>query len=244
LADVKGKTVMVTGASEGLGLALALAFAEAGASVSICARRLRPLADVRKRIEACGTPCVAEPLDITDEGAVRDWIRRTERELGSPDVLINNASVLGDRTLLQTVPIAVWRETIDTNLTGTLIVTQGVLPGMLTKRSGSIVMVSSGAAIPPRQKWSAYAVSKSAVEALSLNFAEELRGTGVRVNVVDPGAMRTGMRAAAYPAEDPERLKPPTSIAPLFLWLASDDSASVTGTRIAAEQWMEDVVGR
>lgn len=244
MADVTGRVVMVTGGSEGLGLALALAFAEAGAAVSICGRRRAPLKAARERIVEHGVACVARALDVSDEEAVRRWVENTEEELGPPDALINNASLLGERVLLQDYPIHTWRETIDVNLTGTLIATQAVLPAMLAKRSGTIVAISSGAARPPRERWGAYAVSKSAVEALALNLAEELRGSGVRVNVVDPGAMRTGMRAAAYPAEDPGRLRRPASLAPLFLWLASEKSAAVTGTRIDAAEWMEDVAGR
>jgi NAD(P)-dependent dehydrogenase (short-subunit alcohol dehydrogenase family) len=244
VADVEGKVVMVTGGSSGLGLSLALAFAEAGALVSICARDNPPLARARERILGVSDRCLAMPADITDEDAMRDWVRRTTEELGEPDALINNASVLGERLALQDYPIGDWRHTMDVNVTGTLIATQAVLPGMTRRRSGSIVTVSSGAAVPPRVRWGAYAVSKAAVESLTLNLAEELRGTGVRANVVDPGALRTEMRAAAYPAEDPARVKDPSSIAPLFLWLASAESAAVNASRIIAEEWLEEVVGR
>jgi NAD(P)-dependent dehydrogenase (short-subunit alcohol dehydrogenase family) len=235
---------MVTGGSEGLGLSLALAFAEAGAALSICGRRRGPLEEAKKKVLESGGACVAHALDVSDEEAVHRWAERTEVELGPPDALINNASLLGERVLLQGYPIHSWRETIDVNLTGTLIATQSVLPGMLAERSGSIVIVSSGAARAPRERWGAYAVSKSAVETLALNLAEELRGSGVRVNIVDPGAMRTGMRAAAYPSEDPGRVRQPASLAPLFLWLVSKESSGVTGTRIDAAEWMEEVTGR
>ncbi len=244
MADVEGKVVMVTGGSAGLGLALALAFAEAGALVSICAREEPALKKARERILGLTDHCVAVAADVTDEDRMRDWVRQTAEALGDPEVLINNASILGERLALQDYPVENWRCTMDVNVTGTLIATQAVLPGMVRRRTGSIVTVSSGAAIPPRVRWGAYGVSKAAVESLTLNLAEELRGTGVRANVVDPGAMRTEMRAAAYPAEDPGRLKDPSSIAPLFLWLASAESGQVTASRIVAEEWLEEVVGR
>lgn len=244
MADVEGKVVMVTGGSAGLGLALALAFAEAGALVSICARKEPPLRKARERILELSDRCVAVAADVTDEGAMRDWVLLTSEELGEPDALVNNASVLGERLAIQDYPVEDWRHTMDVNVTGTLIATQAVLSGMVRRRTGSIVTVSSGAAVPPRVRWGAYGVSKSAVESLTLNLAEELRGTGVRANVVDPGAMRTEMRAAAYPAEDPRRVKDPSSIAPLFLWLASAESGQVTASRIVAEEWLEEVVGR
>jgi NAD(P)-dependent dehydrogenase (short-subunit alcohol dehydrogenase family) len=202
------------------------------------------LAEAEKLIAGRGVPCLAEALDITDEHAVRGWVDRATARLGTPDVLINNASVLGERTELLEYPLRSWRRTIEVNLTGTLVVTRAVLPGMVERRSGSVVMVSSGAARPPRERWGAYAVSKSAVETLTLNLAAELRESGVRLNIVDPGAMRTGMRAAAYPGEDPDQLKEPALIAPLFLWLAGDQSREVTGTRIVAEKWMAEQAGR
>src|SRR5690554_1975855 len=109
---------------------------------------------------------------------------------------------------------------------------------MLPAGNGSIINVSSGAAIPPRPGWGAYAVSKYALEGFSRNLAAELEGSGIRVNIVDPGAMRTDMRAAAYPDEDPGTLKEPEAIAPLFLWLAGDGSQGTTGQRFQADEWL------
>jgi NAD(P)-dependent dehydrogenase (short-subunit alcohol dehydrogenase family) len=117
--------------------------------------------------------------------------------------------------------VAEWRRTLEVNLTGAFLVTRAVLPHLRAAGAGSIINVSSGAALPPRRSWGAYAVAKQALDGLSLNLAAELEGSGIRVNVVDPGSMRTPMRAAAY----------------LFLWLASDASAGVTGRRLRADEW-------
>jgi NAD(P)-dependent dehydrogenase (short-subunit alcohol dehydrogenase family) len=234
---------MITGGSEGLGLALALGFAEEGASVSICARSRDPLETARRSVAALGRPCVAEALDVTDQAAVTRWQRRTAEEIGHPDVLINNASLLGLRVPLREYPLDSWRRTIDVNLTGTLIAMQAVLPGMAANGGGSIINVSSGAAVPPRIRWGAYAVSKAALEGLSINLAAELQETGVRVNLVDPGAMRTAMRADAYPDEDPRLLKEPSALLPLFLWLAGPRSQGVSGQRIVADEWRAQVDG-
>lgn len=124
------------------------------------------------------------------------------------------------------------------NLNGTFNVTRAVAPLMVGAGSGSVINVSSGASLPPRVNWGAYAVSKAAVDAFSYNLAAELNGSGVRVNIVDPGAMRTSMRADAYPAEDPTTLKEAESIVPLFLWLATDRSRGVTGQRFQADEWL------
>jgi len=238
MTDIAGRVVMITGGSEGLGMALALAFAEAGSAVSICARDPEAVSRAGDRIAATGAPFVAEVSDVSDEAAVARWVERTQRELGDPRVLINNASVLGLRVRLDHFPLAEWHRVLDVNLTGALAVTQSVLPAFARLGGGSVINVSSGAATPPRVEWGAYAVSKTALEAMSLNLAEELKASGIRVNIVDPGPMRTGMRAAAYPREDPASLSPPSRIAELFLWLASDSSDGVTGRRIVAAEWL------
>jgi NAD(P)-dependent dehydrogenase (short-subunit alcohol dehydrogenase family) len=230
---------MITGASRGLGAALAMEFASAGARVSACARDSQAVVALRERLRRSGFTSVVEQADVGDPASVESWMKRTIAEFGAPSVLINNASILGRRDDLANYPITVWREVLDTNLTGALIAIQAVLPAMMQARSGAIVNVSSGAALPPRRAWGAYAISKSALETLSLNLAAELRTTGIRVNLVDPGAMRTEMRAAAYPEEDPESVKHPASIAPLFLWLASESSSGVTGERFRAEEWLD-----
>jgi NAD(P)-dependent dehydrogenase (short-subunit alcohol dehydrogenase family) len=238
-AGVQGKVVMITGASQGLGAALANAFGAAGAKLSICSRTKSDIVDVGRRVSTLGASCLAQAVDLRDEKAVRNWVERTAAELGTPDVVINNASVLGPRLPLIDYPLDEWRPVVESNLDGAFFVTRSVLPAMTRRGRGSIINVSSGAALPPRPNWGAYAVSKAALEALSLNLAAELAGTGVRVNIVDPGAMRTSMRAAAYPHEDPVRLKEPGSISSLFLWLASDESAAVTGQRFSASEWLK-----
>jgi len=238
LQFLAGTVVAVTGASRGLGAALARTFAHAGARLSLCARDGGALREVRDSVEAIGAECVARAADVTIASDVDEWITMTEEILGAPEVLINNASILGPRLPLAQYPLEEWRAVLEVNLTGTLIATQRVLPAMLQRGEGAIVNVSSGAAIPPRTRWGAYAVSKTALEGLSLNLARELEGSGVRVNVVDPGSMRTRMRAEAYPEEDPSGLKEAARVSPLILWLAGRAAADVTGRRFQADEWI------
>ena len=169
---------------------------------------------------------------------MRSWVERTRHELGPITGLINNASILGPRHALIDFDLGEWREVLEVNLTGCLNTSQAVLPEMIGQRKGWIINVSSGASLPPRVNWGAYAVSKAAVDALSQNLAAELAGTGVRVNVVDPGPMRTGMRSAAYPEEDPTTLRAPSDVVPVFLWLAAGDGTLLTGERISAVSWL------
>jgi NAD(P)-dependent dehydrogenase (short-subunit alcohol dehydrogenase family) len=238
MADgIEGTGVLITGASRGLGAALALAFAARGARVSLCARREAALRATADAVRARGAECLVRAVDVADETAVAAWVEETARAFGPPGALINNASVLGPRVPLAEYPSRLWREVLDVNLTGAFHCARAVLPHMLRRGAGSIVNVSSGAAVPPREDWGAYAVSKQALEGFSLNLAAELRGSGVRVNIVDPGSMRTSMRAAAYPEEDPATVKDPARAAGLFLWLAGEESREVTGERFRADDW-------
>jgi len=235
--DLSGRTVLITGASRGLGAALAIRFAQAGARLGICARDASALERVASAVRDAGADCLATGCDVGDAAEVDRWVRSAEERLGAPAVLVNNASVLGPRVPLAEHDVDEWRRTIEVNLTGAFLATRAVLRPMLGAGGGSIINVSSGAAIPPREAWGAYAVSKHALEGFSLNLAEELAGTGVRVNIVDPGAMRTEMRAEAYPDEDPLTLKTPEDRTGVFLWLASDDAANVSGQRFRADDW-------
>lgn len=228
---------MITGASRGLGRALAEAFAAAGWRLVLCARGRGDLETLAGGLEGAGGEVEWAALDVADEAAVGELVARSERRFGGVDVLINNASILGHRGGLADQPIDGWRKVLEVNLTGALVATRAVLPGMRARGGGSIISVSSGVGDRPRAGWGAYAVSKAALEAMTWNLALEERETGIRANVVDPGAMRTEMRQSAYPAEDPETLPEPEEITPVFLWLASDESAAVSGERFRAQEW-------
>jgi len=235
--DLAGRTVLITGASRGLGRALAAAFAGAGARLALCARSADLLTGLARKLAAAGAEVEAAGADVARKDEMAPFIRRVEDRWGAIDVLINNASILGTRTPLADFPIEEWRTVIDVNLNGVFVVTRLVLPGMLRAGRGSIVNVTSGVGNVPRARWGAYAVSKWAVEALTWNLALELRDTPIRVNAVDPGSLRTAMRHAAYPEEDPARQTEPERITPVFLWLASDDSRGVSGQRFRAQEW-------
>lgn len=232
-----GSAVMITGASRGLGRALAEAFAAAGWRLVLCARGRRDLGTLAGELQEAGAEVEWAAVDVADESAVGELVSRAEARFGAVDVLINNASILGHRGGLADQPIDGWRAVLEVNLTGALVATRAVLPGMRASGGGSIINVSSGVGDRPRAGWGAYAVSKAALEALTWNLALEERETGIRANVVDPGAMRTEMRRAAYPAEDPETLPEPEKITPVFLWLGSDESAAVSGERFRAQEW-------
>lgn len=228
---------MITGASRGLGSALARAFVGDGAGVVLCARGAADLERLAGELEGQGGGVEWAAADVRDAAAMAELVGRAERRLGGIDALVLNASVLGGRVPLGDQPLEEWRTVLDVNVTGALVAVQAVLPGMRRRRRGSIISVSSGVGDRPREEWGAYAVSKWALEALTWNLALEERENGIRANVVDPGRMRTEMRRAAYPEEDPDTLPEPGAVTPVFLWLASDESIGTTGERFRAQEW-------
>ncbi len=234
--QLKNKVAMITGGASGLGAGLARRFAEEGAAVSICGRRVAALDRVCYEIGQAGGRCLSVEADITRPDDVRKWIELTVAEFGAIDVLVNNASILGERVSAEDYPLDTWREVLEVNLTGAFLCAQAVAPH-LRETQGSLINVSSGVGDHGRPYWGAYCVSKNGLEALSELMAGELEQTGVRVNTVDPGSMRTSMRAAAYPDEDPETLPHPYEITDVFVYLASDRSAGVTGNRFRAKEF-------
>lgn len=235
--DLTGETVLVTGASRGLGAALARAYAGAGAAVVLCARGRDALDAVASELEAGGAAVLARAADVSRPDQVASLVQAANERLGPVTALVNNASVLGSRAPLRDQALDEWRTVLEVNLTGCLVPIQATLPAMRERGAGSIINVTSGVGNRPRANWGAYAVSKWAVEALTWNLAEEEREAGVRVNAVDPGSMRTAMRRAAYPQEDPSAPAPPSSVTGVFLWLVSASARDVTGRRFRAAEW-------
>jgi NAD(P)-dependent dehydrogenase (short-subunit alcohol dehydrogenase family) len=237
---LNGRVVLITGGSQGLGAELARAFADAGARVAICARDQEMLDEVSAAIVSRGGECLALPADVTREAQVRRWVDAAFTRWGRIDVLVNNASLLGPRAPFTEYPLAEWRRVVDVNLNGAAIATSCALPYLLRVERAAILNVSSGAAVPPRRSWGAYAVSKTALDAFSANLAAELATTNVRVHTVNPGALRTSMRASAYPEEDPRTIKPPAAATAVFLWAATSPPDLRSGERLDADDFRAD----
>lgn len=233
---LQGKVAMISGGSKGLGADLARRFVEEGANVSLCARHPEGAADLATELRAGGGQCLVIGCDVTDEAEVASWVAATVAEFGRVDVLVNNASVLGARAPIAEYPADVWRTVIDVNLTGAFLVAKACIEP-LSDAGGSMIHISSGVGDHGRPNWGAYCASKNGLEALSEMLAGELVEAGVRSNAVDPGAMRTVMRAEAYPDEDPAGVPTPYQISDVFVYLASDEAAGVTGQRLRARDF-------
>jgi NAD(P)-dependent dehydrogenase (short-subunit alcohol dehydrogenase family) len=232
---LQGKVALVTGASQGLGKALALSFAAEGASVVINSRREEGVRPVAQEIEAKGGEVLALAADVSEAADVERLVGTTVERFGRVDVLVNNAGVLGPRVEIEEYPEDEWRRVIDANLTGPFLVSKAAIPHM--PEGASIVNVVSGVSVEGRSGWGAYSVSKFGVEGLTQILAAELADRGIRANAVDPGGMRTEMRAAAYPEEDPMTRVTPEENTAVFLYLASDKSKDVTGKRFKAQEF-------
>jgi NAD(P)-dependent dehydrogenase (short-subunit alcohol dehydrogenase family) len=232
-----GKVALITGGSHGIGKAVAAAYAAEGAKVFICARNAGDLASAVDDIRRTGGEVFGLAGDVAEPEHVRNIVDATVQRFGVIDVLVNNASLLGPRSGIVDYPYSAWREVMRVNVDGPFLMTQAVVRTMLPRSAGSIINVSSGVGRVGKALWGAYSPSKFAVEGFTQMLAQELDGTGIRVNALNPGATRTAMRAAAYPGEDPLTLPRPEELAPAFVYLASDQSLTVTGKSLDARDW-------
>ena len=234
-ALLKDKVALITGASQGLGRALALAFAREGARVVVNARSEDSVRPVAGEVEDAGAEVLAVAADVSKGADVERLVGESVERFGKIDVLVNNAGLLGPRVAIEDYPEDEWRRIIDANLTGPFLVSKAAIPYL--SDGASIINVVSGVSVEGRAEWGAYSVSKFGMEGLNQILAAELAERGVRVNAVDPGGMRTDMRAAAYPEEDPKTRITPEENTAVFLYLASDESKGVTGERFKAQEF-------
>jgi len=236
---LKGRAILITGAGSGLGRALAIECARAGASVILSGRNGAKLDRVYDEIEAMGAPQPAiAVLDLAIATAVDyDGLARViGEEFGKLDGLVHAAGLLGDRTPLEQYDVPTWCKVLHVNLTAPFILTQVLLPNLRKSEDASIIFVSSGVVKQSRPFWGAYAVSKTGLESVRSMLSEELEGeTNIRVNSVNPGRMRTAMRAAAYPAEDPNTVPTAESVSGPFLYLLSARGRGIDGRFIDAQ---------
>jgi NADP-dependent 3-hydroxy acid dehydrogenase YdfG len=187
---LSGTVALVTGASSGIGEATALALAAAGASVAIGARRKDRLEELATRLRNDGATVLTLDLDVTDEQSCADAVRRTRDELGDLDILINNAGVMLLGTIVGADPED-WRRMLSTNVLGVLYMTHAAIDGMVEQGSGDIVNMSSVAGRTARKGAGVYNASKWAVNAFSESLRQEVTGRGVRISLVEPGAVST-----------------------------------------------------
>jgi NAD(P)-dependent dehydrogenase (short-subunit alcohol dehydrogenase family) len=239
-ALLKGRVILITGAGSGLGRALAIGCARAGASVILSGRNSAKLDRVYDEIESldgAAQPAIAA-LDLAAATAVEyDALARTiDTEFGKLDGLVHAAALLGDRTPLEQYDVPMWCKVLHVNLTAPFILTQVMLPALRKSADASVIFVSSGVVKQARPFWGAYAVSKAGLESVRAMWFEELEGeANIRFNSVNPGRMRTAMRASAYPAEDPNTVPTAESVTGPFLYLLSERGRGIDGQFVDAQ---------
>ncbi len=257
-----GKQAIITGANQGLGLAIARKFLLAGADLMICARNASMLQDALAElahIASAGQKIVARVADVSLDSDVHDVVAQTLKLLGGCHILVNNAGVYGPKGEIESVDWADWMKAIEINVYGSVLMSRAVLPHFKAQAYGKVIQLSGGGATNPLPRISAYAVSKAAIVRYAETLAEEVRGTGIDVNSIAPGALNTRMLDEILQA-GPKKVgqafyersvkqkeiggAPLDKGADLALFLASSASDGITAKLISAvwddwEHWSE-----
>ena len=235
-----GRVILVTGAAAGIGQAAALAFAQHGATLVLLDRQEKTLAQTYDAIEQAGG---AQPaiivLDLAKASPEHyETLRQQlEREFGRLDGLLHNAAELGELAPLELYNLELWSKVFTVNVHASLLLTRACLPLLRKSQDASIIFTTADVGRKGRAYWGAYGVTCFALEGLMQTLAEELEvNTNIRVNSLDPGPVRTAMRAHAYPAENPAGLPEPTTIMTRYLYLMGPDSKGVSGKAYSAQQ--------
>lgn len=217
---LKDRIAVVTGGSRGIGRAVANALAREGAHVVLVARNVGALEEADDEIRAAGGVATLVPLDLADGDKVDNLGPTLYQRWGQVDILVGNAGILGPLSPLGHIPAEDWNRVLAINLTANWRLIRALDPLLRRSDAGRAIFVTSGASSGRHAYWGPYAVSKAGLEALVKTYANELQDTQVRVNLVNPGATATAMRARAFPGENPDSLLKPADIAERFVELA------------------------
>jgi len=227
---LEGRVALVTGATRGIGRAIALGLAKAGAHVIATGRTQGALEELDDEIrQAVGDRATLVPLDLREGDGVDRLGGVIHQRWGKLDILVGAAGLLGVTTPIGHLDPGVWDQVLAVNLTANYRLIRSMDPLLRAASAGRALFITSGAARRPRAFWGAYAASKAGLEALAATYADEVEHTQVRVAVLNPGPMRTQMRARAFPGEDPASLPAPDEIVPLVLQLVRPDLTPPTG---------------
>ena len=259
ILSLEGKVAIITGASRGLGFEIARRYLQAGASVVISARNSELLTQAGEQLSAeltAGSSIEPVAADLTDPGSAERIAGFATERFGRIDILVNNAGVYGPMGPVETVSWPDWLRTMEINLFASIRLCMAALPAMKRRKSGKIIQLSGGGATRPMPNFTAYAASKAALVRFTDTLAEEVRGFGIDVNAISPGAMNTGMldEVLAAGAEKVGKgyfdnairqkesggagLEPGANLA---LFLASEASNGITGKLVSAlwDRWTD-----
>jgi NAD(P)-dependent dehydrogenase (short-subunit alcohol dehydrogenase family) len=236
--QLNGRLALVTGASRGLGRAVALAFAREGAQVIICGRAEGALEEVDDEIRSVGGKATILKLDLRAGDRIDQLGPTLYQRFGKLDIFVASAGILGPLSPLPHVTAEAWSAVIDINLNANWRLIRTLDPLLKISDAGRAIFVTSGAAAGDTAYWGPYAVSKAGLQTLATTYAAECATTRIQVSVINPGPVRTAMRAKAFPGEDPLTLPAPEEVAPLFVDLALP-SAALNGEVVSFKAWKQ-----
>ncbi|VBB69137.1 Oxidoreductase, short-chain dehydrogenase/reductase family [invertebrate metagenome] len=222
---LEGRVALVTGASRGIGRAVARRFAAEGATVVAVARTKSALEELDDeiRVTSSHNQAVLVPQDLADHARIDQMALAVYQRFGRLDVLVGNAAMLGPLGPMQHITPQDWAHIIGVNVTANFHLLRSFDPLLRQSDAGRAIFVTSGVTTGIFPYWGAYAISKAALEMMVKIYANEVSQTRLRVNLLDPGTVRTRMRAHAFPGEDPNRLPLPESVTDSFVALASPE---------------------
>ncbi len=221
-----GKAALVTGASRGIGRAIAKALALQGAQVVALARTKGGLEELDDELKALGVQMSLLRLDLREGGQIDALGPTLYERFQRLDIFVGNAGLLGPLSPLGHISEADWSQTLNINVTANWRLLRTLDPILRLSPAGRVLFMTSGAAQNCRAYWGPYSVSKAALEALAKTYAHEVQSTPIRVNLLNPGRLRTRMRAKAYPGEDENTVPPPEAIVPLALSLLTEETTA------------------
>ena len=227
---LEGRIALVTGASRGIGRAGAIALAKAGAHVVLVARTVGGLEETDDEIQKAGGTATLVPMNLRDGDAIDRLGASIYQRWGKLDAFLGNAGVLGQLTPLAHLEPKTFQEVMEVNVTANWRLIRSLDPLLRLSDAGRVLFVTSGAAKKHIAYWGAYSASKAALESLALTYAVECATTNIKVNLINPGPIRTAMRKKAMPGEDPTTLRVPDDMAPKIVEMLSpgyDRSATV-----------------
>lgn len=256
--DLSGQVAIVTGGGRGIGRAIALALAKAGMAVAVVARTEEQISETVDLIVEAGGSAIAFPADVTDQQAIELLVAQVEQQMGPVDLLVNNAGIAGPGGPAWEADPDEWWRCIDINLHGPFLCARAVVPGMINRRRGRIVITASSSGLAPLPYASAYAISKCAVIRLVENLAAETGEQGITAFSIHPGIVRTALME--FLAASPEDEKwfggffrktlsdgshiPPERAAELVVFLASGKADALSGCYIAVDDDVSEMVSQ
>ena len=231
---LEGRIALITGASRGIGAAVARRFAAEGAHLILTARTVGGLEEVDDDIQAMGGKATLIPADLKEMDQIDQMGGAIHQRFGRLDILVGNAATLGILSPVAHVAPAVWEEAMTLNATVNYRLIRSFDPLLRQSEAGRAIFVTSDAAQGSFPYWGPYAVGKAALEALVRTYAGEIAKTQVRANLIDPGSVRTALRAEAFPGEDPMKLAAPEDVTETFVTLA-ESGYQENGTVVHAQ---------